>query len=610
MNANYEQQKILLAQAGYTQGVKPSYGVYVPAFVFSELNLSGNEALIYSYFYAATQNNKNADTAIWAKGSFQFFEALLNVSRSTVIRCINHLCEKSFLQKRSFVEDNGRKVSNLYAAVVPEGIFANGFEAGINPETMAIPVSYQSASEVGSIQNTTDITIPEEENSEENSTDFNVENFNEDPAPEALKNVENSPISPENDKTAGQPLVSKCYYPWCQNDTSPSSKMTLANINKYINKYKTNHPTNRTTDCCQVDSQPASFSVVAPLEDLPTSQNECEINTPSQADENLDHNQTCACAQPSSGSEIFRTDGRMDSENREFQGAYAQPQGNTPQDTQTLESLNAQMPLAAEAKESEKPASADNENDQVALDVTSADFELLLAITKNRNKLDNPVGWTETLGAYAALISQGFYSWEIVSAWQARQNEFDGQAKYSPQLCKWLNTQAAKSIERMRYKQRNMGLRARLRRYFDSMQPLYRENAIPMLTFDERYPKEDSIINNSCPAYAGVQENHVKQSATGEAEGSEEQKAKTVSMQEFLTKKLECGEELSEFERTYAMRFGLLDDADLEEGETDLDFSKSVPSKLPASLCFKGLFADLQGEKAQVEAVQKPELVT
>ena len=493
----------------------------MPIMSNKKLNLSGNEALIYSYFYAATQNNKSTDTAAWVKGSFQFFEALLNISRRSVIRCINRLCEKELLQKRNYAVNNGEKITNLYAAVVPKGIFANGFEAGINPQDMAIPISYQSASETGKITDTTDQPIPE--NSVENSIDG--------PTDQPLENVENSSILPPNGKTAGQPLVTKCHYPWCQNVTTPSDKMSLPNINKYKNNNKIIHPTKRTTDGCQVDN-PNSESSPYSNKISPTPKTERSVEGEQSVGSDVACNSDQAHAKLVAETLASRTDGRMDSEVEEIHEACAEPH------------------------EGSKFGRMDGQSDseEVVLDAASeADFALLCAVAKNRNKLERAEGIAETKRAFAALVGQGFASWEIAHAFVEKQKSVDRDTCYSPQLCRWLNDCAAKEIERSRYKWRNLGLRARFRRYFDTIRVLGSENSISLLTFDERYPNGDSeklVDTSSAQESAEDAGQEDKNNAT-------ESGKRPVPLQEFLEQKIQNGESLSAFEKLYAKRYGV-----------------------------------------------------
>ncbi len=442
---SFDQQRKLLADAGYTHGVRPSFGVYVPAWVLIELDLKGVEALIYSYFYAATQANKNEETACWAKGSFSFLSSLLNVTRPNIISAIKNLMAKGLLAKKQFTFSKDFHATNLYAAIVPEGVLGCGFANGIDPERMGIPVSYQNATEVGTI-----VDINENEEKEKFSTI----------ASDQVKQ-EFSTFCPEgaSNKTAGQ-RGSENFAPGGSIETIPGGSIETIPLNIIRNKY-INKPTNQ--------AQPVTNTVAVTNNSNPVSSSSVVL----PADPDMEPE-----AQPES---IASPDsvGRMDFSKKEKEENALMENSNefTHKATNVAESATARPNIDGSYQLSE---------------AEEYDFKFLCTITKNRNFLTSAKGVAQTKEAYIALLSKGFASWEIVRAWKERQAETDADPKYMPQLLKWLQVPAETALVVYRNKFKLTSYKTLFGWFYDKNRYQYHAYQIPMLTFDERGLRDNS----------------------------------------------------------------------------------------------------------------------
>ena len=89
-------------------------------FVFSDLHLSGNEAIVYSLIYSFESSNENN------KLSLKYLTKRVNLSKPTIIKTLNSLVSKNLLEK-VIGTDTKNHESNTYKIVedskdiLPEG---------------------------------------------------------------------------------------------------------------------------------------------------------------------------------------------------------------------------------------------------------------------------------------------------------------------------------------------------------------------------------------------------------------------------------------------------------------------------------------------------------
>lgn len=83
--------------------IKNENFITIQGWMVNELNLKGNELLIYSVIYGFSQDGKSKFT-----GSLQYLADWCNSSKQTVINCLKSLCEKDLLIKTE-LERNGLK---------------------------------------------------------------------------------------------------------------------------------------------------------------------------------------------------------------------------------------------------------------------------------------------------------------------------------------------------------------------------------------------------------------------------------------------------------------------------------------------------------------------
>ena len=79
--------------------------ITIPAFAIKELQLKGNDLLIYSVIFNATQDG---DTEF--KGSVRYFEEITGATKKTVLKSLDMLCDREYITKR-IVGENGTSIS-------------------------------------------------------------------------------------------------------------------------------------------------------------------------------------------------------------------------------------------------------------------------------------------------------------------------------------------------------------------------------------------------------------------------------------------------------------------------------------------------------------------
>lgn len=85
--------------------------ITLEAFMVNELQLKGNELLVYAIIYGFTQSKGNYYT-----GTLSFLEGWCNVSKQTVINTIKALMEKSLIAKKTVVVD-GKELTGYYTVL-------------------------------------------------------------------------------------------------------------------------------------------------------------------------------------------------------------------------------------------------------------------------------------------------------------------------------------------------------------------------------------------------------------------------------------------------------------------------------------------------------------
>lgn len=75
--------------------------VTIPGWVFNRLNLTGNEAIVYSIIYGFSQNGED-----WFEGSLKYICESIGTSKSTVLRTLKSLEEKGVIHKENYSIQN------------------------------------------------------------------------------------------------------------------------------------------------------------------------------------------------------------------------------------------------------------------------------------------------------------------------------------------------------------------------------------------------------------------------------------------------------------------------------------------------------------------------
>ena len=233
-----QESQNLLSAAGYSNGVRPDFGIYCPAWVFVELGLNPSEGLVYSFFYSATQKNKTPEEVCWQIGTYNFLATMIGCTKRSLINIINSLEKKGLLIKKKSTTNFGSPAANQYCAIVPNSVLATGFAGGYIPADFN-PKKQNTSSEGGE-----KISLPSEK------------------------------ISPGGENTS---------LGWCKNFTRGGEKISLPSekisppTNKIVNKYKYNNkyksPTSTSTTVESPRVEPVSQQqVVSPQAHQATSQ--------------------------------------------------------------------------------------------------------------------------------------------------------------------------------------------------------------------------------------------------------------------------------------------------------------------------------------------------
>ena len=90
--------------------VKDNNYICIQAFMVNQLELKGNELLVYALIYGYSQTEENRYT-----GSLQYIADWLNSSKQTVINTLKSLLEKGLIQKYEYLK-NGVKYVEYYAS--------------------------------------------------------------------------------------------------------------------------------------------------------------------------------------------------------------------------------------------------------------------------------------------------------------------------------------------------------------------------------------------------------------------------------------------------------------------------------------------------------------
>ena len=90
--------------------VKDNNYICIQAFMVNQLELKGNELLVYALIYGYSQTEENRYT-----GSLQYIADWLNSSKQTVINTLKSLLEKGLIQKYEYLK-NGVKYVEYYVS--------------------------------------------------------------------------------------------------------------------------------------------------------------------------------------------------------------------------------------------------------------------------------------------------------------------------------------------------------------------------------------------------------------------------------------------------------------------------------------------------------------
>lgn len=83
--------------------VKPNTFIHIEAFMINDLNLKGNELLVYAIIYGFSQDGKSHFT-----GSLQYLADWTNSTKRGVIKVLQKLQQRKVIEKRTFYK-NGMK---------------------------------------------------------------------------------------------------------------------------------------------------------------------------------------------------------------------------------------------------------------------------------------------------------------------------------------------------------------------------------------------------------------------------------------------------------------------------------------------------------------------
>lgn len=107
--------------------IKDNNYIVIQAFMVKQLELKGNELLVYALIYGYSQTEENRYT-----GSLQYIAEWLNSSKQTVINTLKSLLEKGLIQKYEYLK-NGVKYVEYYASDLNSGQnFLLGYSNNLN----------------------------------------------------------------------------------------------------------------------------------------------------------------------------------------------------------------------------------------------------------------------------------------------------------------------------------------------------------------------------------------------------------------------------------------------------------------------------------------------
>lgn len=77
-------------------------------FMVNDLNLSGNELLVYAIIYGFSQDGES-----WFYGSRKYLSECTNISKASVTRCLKALTDKGFIERKEVVDKKGNHVEYM-----------------------------------------------------------------------------------------------------------------------------------------------------------------------------------------------------------------------------------------------------------------------------------------------------------------------------------------------------------------------------------------------------------------------------------------------------------------------------------------------------------------
>ena len=90
--------------------------IIIPKWMREELDLRGNELLIYALIFDRSNAGK-----CWFNTKHKYFSEWCGCSRQSVISIINNLVNKELIAKRKYYDENGYLTGCSYKAVIQKG---------------------------------------------------------------------------------------------------------------------------------------------------------------------------------------------------------------------------------------------------------------------------------------------------------------------------------------------------------------------------------------------------------------------------------------------------------------------------------------------------------
>lgn len=81
--------------------IKKGNYITIQSFMVDELNLKGNELLVYAIIYGFSQNGEDKFT-----GSLQYIADWTNSTKQGILKCLKSLLEKGFIEKKEIFKNN------------------------------------------------------------------------------------------------------------------------------------------------------------------------------------------------------------------------------------------------------------------------------------------------------------------------------------------------------------------------------------------------------------------------------------------------------------------------------------------------------------------------